>query len=330
MITFSFVNYSKHFVACQRSFVIGGLRSCSSSKTKCNFDKPFLVKLQHRSVLKLSGKDSLDFLQGLVTNDVLQLPSQQCMYSMMLDTRGRIMHDFIMYWLPHDSDLQVLLECEQESKDTILKTLKMYKLRKKVKIAGECESSVWQALGPNALDFDTVNSLFTAKSKSLLFKDPRTPLLGWRIISEQLEVSDDSTKPLENYHAHRLKLGVPEGANDLPIGKCSPLENNIDLMNGISFSKGCYLGQELTARTYHTGVIRKRLMPFMTETGLTLQYNDRIKSSDGKVTGKIRSSNSKGQGLALMKLESLQMKHFCSDNEILPYKPEWWPENLER
>merc|ERR1719244_1227905 len=142
-------------------------------------------------------------------------------------------------------------------------------------------------------------------------RDPRLKDLGWRLISGKgFDVSEALgggaiSRPLIEYREQRYKLGVAEGINDLEPGKTFPLESNLVFLNGISFSKGCYLGQELTARTHHTGVIRKRIMPLIVdnpenlsiETELNLE-NETTKKSVGKFKGCVNN-----YGIGLMRIE---------------------------
>ncbi|KAK7944497.1 hypothetical protein WMY93_000225 [Mugilogobius chulae] len=138
------------------------------------------------------------------------------------------------------------------------------------------------------------------------------------------------------YHRHRYTIGLPEGATDLPSGVALPLESNIVFMNGISFSKGCYIGQELTARTHHTGVVRKRLMPVRLGSSFTtanLEEGAPLQTQGGKPAGKHRSGLG-DLGLSLVRTahakEELTVK--SRDNKEVALKasvPEWWPEDAK-
>ena len=168
---------------------------------------------------------------------------------MFLNTQGRVLFDtFIIKKTPSD----YLIECDQVVQDKLVKHLKMYKVRRKINI------SVIQNQSLGAL-FDTENVLEDVNCDDIDFyyKDSRAKELGFRIVGS----SNNFMNNLDEYTEYRYKLGICEGSNEIPLGKCTPLEYNVEYMHGVSFQKGCYIGQELTARTHHTGVIRKRIMP---------------------------------------------------------------------
>ena len=126
---------------------------------------------------------------------------------------------------------------------------------------------------------------------------------------------------------------MAEGPDDIPQGKCTPLEHNLDYMHGVSFHKGCYLGQELTARTHHTGVIRKRILPLKVEGELTENDNDEVLAvinQSGKSVGKIRRVHG-GVGIGLMRLkESFSAEKLTVNGTLVTIeKPTWWPSEKE-
>lgn len=174
----------------------------------------------------------------------------------------------------------------------------------------------------------------------LMFKDPRISDLGCRIISKvEVDVEKDlststqinSPTSAENYKILRYSLGVGEGVQDLPVGNCFPLESNCDYLHGISFHKGCYIGQELTARTHHTGVTRKRLMPLLFEKPPSSLPKDNILKIDKINLGKLRGIE-RNLGLALLKIETaLEIKEFKVGNEVAKvWRPHWWPLELPK
>ncbi|KAK3746265.1 hypothetical protein QZH41_016517 [Actinostola sp. cb2023] len=135
------------------------------------------------------------------------------------------------------------------------------------------------------------------------------------------------------YEMHRVQLGVSEGMDEIKPGVALPLEYNLDYINGVSFLKGCYIGQELTARTHHTGVIRKRIMPFTfnpPESIIKLEHGTAIKTSSGKTSGKLCVVYG-NYGLALMRMAMISdnKQYVGHDVEVCPYIPKWWPKNEE-
>ena len=173
-----------------------------------------------RAVIRLSGEDVRGFLQGLVTNDVLgALP----VWAGLLTPQGKALFDFIVWADGED----VLLDCEAEQADALIRRLSIYRLRRPIAIVRDPAVSVhWSPDGPEGVP------------------DPRDPALGRRWIG----APDD---PAQGWHAHRLSLGVVEGAAELGQDKTLWLEANAREQNGVSFTKGCYIGQENTARMHH-------------------------------------------------------------------------------
>ena len=303
-----------------------------------------VVPLSHRSIIKLSGEDTLDFLQGLVTNDVHNFPQSTCMYAMILNSKGRVLYDILMYKLKSE-ETSLLLECQKNCVDDILKTFKLYKLRKKVNITVEDHLNVWQvqllrsmAYPPdiNIEDLNTVLAppLFNenldplhASNVALVLPDPRLTWLGWRVISNGQPCSDNLIENNEYYHNFRHFYGIPEGPNELIQGKSLPLESNIDFMNGISFEKGCYLGQELTARSHFTGMIRKRLMPvIISYNKKNIVSETKLFDAKGSKTGKILSTHDQRHGLALIRLDRQNVLHVTANGvQIRVNKTYWWP-----
>lgn len=299
--------------------------------------------LPHRSLLKIQGQDTSPFLQGIITNDMklLEEPGLRAMYSHMLNVQGRTLYDIMLYSLKEaDAGCSVFLECDSTIKDSVLKHLKMYKIRRKVNINPCPELSVWAVLlkRKNASQGEPGKSELSSPEKTLVWEaDPRTQEMGWRLVLDShvdpLEIITSCQKgDTKEYHRHRYAIGLPEGVQDLPPGVALPLESNLDYMQGISFSKGCYIGQELTARTHHTGVIRKRLMPIRLSSPVQdLEEGATLQTQSGKPAGKYRAGVGE-LGLSLIRMahakEVLMLK--SSNNTTVTLEasvPEWWPKD---
>ena len=291
-----------------------------------------------RSVIKLKGEDCYPFLQGLITNDVYELEESDngvgCIYGMILNNKGRIAHDILLYKTDqNDDNSSVLLECDRKSKSNIIKLLKMYKLRKKVQISPEDDVQVFQLLAPDVEDIEEVKSLIQPDyaATTSVFRDPRLADLGYRclaVTANPFSNNIDISSPVD-YHRKRYDFGIPEGIDEIKSGKLLPLETNIDFMNGVSFNKGCYIGQELTARTYHTGVIRKRLVPCALSSAECAEDDRLFVSIEGtakpKRVGKIVSVL-EDKALALMNIEFLSQDIFTkAGSKVDCSKPAWWP-----
>lgn len=184
--------------------------------------------LSDRAIIRLSGEDVRGFLQGLVTNDVLgTLP----VWAGLLTPQGKALFDFII-WADGDD---ILFDCEAEQADALAKRLAIYRLRRAITIARDDSLAVhW--------------SLQAGEGVS----DPRLAALGHRWIAPPTEVAT-------GWHSHRLSLGVAEGAAELGQDKTLWLETNAAELNGVSFTKGCYVGQENTARMNYRQKVNRRL-----------------------------------------------------------------------
>ena len=299
-----------------------------------------LEHLRNRALIKISGTDAASYLQGLITNDMQHLLlGKKCMYSMFLNTKGRVLYDTIVYRI---EDNAFFIECDTEVVKSVERHLKMYKIRRQVDVTTLCDRYNVFALFETNMSSkvedkneDKSNVPLNLASDQYIFCDPRTSLLGHRIIASKdlgidkitssCNVEIDSNKP-ESYRWLRYFLGVGEGVSELPPGECFPLESNCDYLHGVSFHKGCYIGQELTARTHHMGVIRKRLMPLnFLKVPSNYSVNDTI-LSDGKNLGKLRGIEGTA-GLALLRIDQcLGLEEIKIGNGMATTKkPAWWP-----
>ncbi|NXF77485.1 CAF17 transferase, partial [Sclerurus mexicanus] len=226
----------------------------------------------------------------------------------------------------------ILLECDSSALDPLQRHLKLYKIRRKVDIAPRPDLSLWAVLpGDSSLPKSAGRAV-------LLAPDPRTELMGWRLIAEKGAdpseiIPGSEVGNVQDYHRHRYKQGIPEGVKDLPPGVALPLESNLAYLNGISFTKGCYIGQELTARTHHMGVIRKRLLPVCLSAPLPSQgipEGAEILTEAGKRAGKFRAGGG-DLGIALLRLahvnEPLCVSLGGDKVKLSASMPEWWPKN---
>ncbi|XP_064618390.1 putative transferase CAF17 homolog, mitochondrial [Liolophura sinensis] len=299
-------------------------------------------KLLSRGAFKVEGKDSSDFLQGLITSNMkwVEVP-RSAMYAMMLNAQGRVMYDLLVYNISASSDRPCfLIECDRTATDSLIKDIKKYKLRKKIDIVNMTDSVCLSAVLPPDTP-ESLQELSVPDSDCLIFaQDPRVKDFGWRLITTADNSNMDSvsklgvSSPEQDYHIRRYRWGISEGCIDLPPGNCFPLESNLVYLNGACFQKGCYIGQELTARTYHTGVTRKRLMPLIFEKlPENISPGTDIKTEDNKQAGKYRHSVGH-YGLGLMRLAEIdkQLVIKNEDNQAFPVstvRPRWWPDEAE-
>lgn len=301
--------------------------------------------MKSRGMIRLNGIDVFPFLQGLVTNDVFQLSEErESIYTMMLNSQGRVLYDMIIYRKNHESETScVLIECDHEVTKEVISLFKKYKIRKKVDITEVSDEYKSFAALPSEEIEKRLWLPIKQGEVTLANPDPRLEQFGWRVVareeSEALSAIDSGceieTREEKEYHIQRYKVGLPEGTVDLPSGNCLPLESNLVFHNGVSFTKGCYIGQELTARSYHTGVIRKRLAPIEFEkvpeniqSGVTIETEDTNKNA-----GKYRNSVERF-GLGLIRLAEIKKRlvipspngHLYS---VKAHIPNWWPQEGE-
>lgn len=298
--------------------------------------------LKSRSLIRLTGPDTSSFLQGLITNDIGHFlhHNVSSLFAMFLNQQGRVLFDAIVYNISSSPSAETfLLECDSSIINDLIRHLKLYKVRKKVEIFPVSDQIVWSIFFPSwevTMDKShTSQSLYQNLVNTLdpivLIVDPRHAGLGYRLILpvNSLPKLDPEKETAGLYIEQRYSLGIGEGVQDHPPEKCFPLECNLDYLHGISFHKGCYIGQELTARIHHTGVVRKRLMPVHFEKdGMTIPENCIIQNEKNENVGRFRIA--KGlYGLALLRIsESLNSRHLILkelDVELTTKKPFWWP-----
>lgn len=230
-----------------------------------------LAALPSRQLLAVSGPEAAKFLQGIITANVTAedgLPRKDAFYAGFLNATGRVVHDIFVYPFQAGSGLPIqedgfLLEADASQMARFAKLIKRYKLRAKVAVRNITpdDATVWQAWD----DSPQSQLNLSANASRMVLKDPRAPGLGYRILqlNKNTPEIDLDTASEDAYTIRRYLNGVPEGQDEILREQGLPLESNMELMNGIDFHKGCYVGQELTIRTKHRGVVRKRILPCM-------------------------------------------------------------------
>lgn len=278
-------------------------------------------QLTSRAVIRVSGPDAGPFLQGLMTNDIRHVEEEnvQSMYCMFLNNQGRILYDALIYRGLSPGDF--LVECDDECQSALLKHLTMYRIRKKVSVSPGSDLGVWAL-------FEQPSTL--KEGDFIVTRDPRMKELGWRVVGCKNLLNETLSSIHEDeYSRLRYSLGVGEGARDLPPGTSFPLECNCDYLHGVSFHKGCYLGQELTARTYHTGVIRKRLMPLtFASPPEDLSVGNPVHDEKGSKIGKLRAlTPGSVYGLGLLRIQQAlsAVKLTVESSPVRTHRPSWWP-----
>ncbi|HTQ12343.1 MAG TPA: hypothetical protein VMH86_00605 [Rhizomicrobium sp.] len=243
------------------------------------------LRLDDRAVIALTGPEARGFLQGLITNDIAALAPGKALYAALLAPQGKILFDFLLA----EGDGAILMDCAAPSAQALTKRLKMYRLRARVEIEPREQLAVLAEPG-GPLPEAGIN-----------FADPRHDGLGHRSIGARAEMPAGAA-PGETYLMHRLDLGIPEGA-DFGSDRIFALDGGLDELHAVSFTKGCYVGQELTARMKHRGTARKRLLTLRGETALPAPGT--ALRAEGREIGEITSVYGT-RGFALVRLDRLE------------------------
>jgi folate-binding protein YgfZ len=220
-----------------------------------------IARLTDRGVVKVYGSDSEKLLQGLVTNDLEGLHLNEARHAGLLSPQGKILFDFFVVRITDG----YLLDVAVSKAADLVKRLNMYKLRANVAINDVSPNfAVYAVWGEGA-------PALTATRTCLSFIDPRHPSLGIRWLADSPPPPDKQVVELAHidYDALRVHLGVPEGGKDYVFGDTYPHEADFDLFNGVSFTKGCYVGQEIVARMQNKSVVRKRIVKVFSASPLT-------------------------------------------------------------
>ncbi|MBM3597436.1 MAG: folate-binding protein YgfZ [Alphaproteobacteria bacterium] len=294
--------------------------------------EPVHVVLPSRGAIALTGPDARSFLQGLVSNDVTRVAKDRAIYAAFLTAQGKFLHDFFLIEL----DDALIIDCEGQRLADLKKRLGLYKLRSKIALEDASQRFVIAA-APGAealarLGLSEEPGRAVALDGGVAFVDPRLAAMGARFVLPRegaeaaLAATGLAAGTVDGYERLRLELGLPDGSRDLEVEKSILLENGFDELNGVDWKKGCYMGQELTARTKYRGLIKKRLMPVEIDGPLPAPGTPVLLGQ--QEAGELRS----GQGnraLALLRLEQVEQAKSsgapltAGDARIKPVRPAW-------
>jgi folate-binding protein YgfZ len=275
--------------------------------------------LPHRGVVAVRGPDRVEFLQGLISNDTTKVAPGAAIWAALLTPQGRFLNEMFVAEGGGDT---LLLETERERAPALARKLSLYKLRSKVTV--EDRSSAMEV----AAVFGGPQAPLAPLAGAIAFPDPRLHELGYRVLGpsgtlERMLAAQGMTEaPFAEYDALRLALGVPDGSRDLPVEKALLLENGFDELHGVDWNKGCYMGQELTARTKYRALIRKRLLPVNIEGDAPSPGT--LVHMDGKEVGELRSGSGK-RALALLQIDAVRSGAVLSADgqRVVPEIPSW-------
>lgn len=248
--------------------------------TKPPLQSPFFVTLPNRAALRVSGPEAHHFLQNLISNDMDLLQSQPQIYAHLLTPQGKFLFDFI---ITRNAENDYTLDAEGGSRaDELLKKLTLYRLRSKVELALENNTPVYVVFHTDAP------------------ADPRHPHLGHRSFTRPDDLPEE---PFDTWDTLRITLGVPDGSRDMEIEKSTLIESRIDVFHGVSFTKGCYIGQEITARMHNRGLAKKHLIAVKANGAPLPPPGTDILNTEGHLIGEMRSCCGE-IGMALIKDEA--------------------------
>jgi hypothetical protein len=248
---------------------------------------------KNRAIFKLQGPDTLSFLQGIITNDSETLAENNILYTVMLTPTGRFHFEFFLYQGNKDGNICVYLDTPAPFAKDLFKRMRLFKLRTNVTIEDISDKAHMVTYHGG-----------TPPSESFSFQDPRHPHMGHRGLLFE-GAPEENHQDDDVFYTHLcLKHCIPRAGFELIQDKTMPLEANLEELNALCFTKGCYLGQELTARTKHQGMVRKKLYPVliegkiedqMIEQGITIYDNSR------KIG--VLLSSEQGLGIAKLRIE---------------------------
>lgn len=260
---------------------------------------PRIAHLDSRALIRISGPDARPFLHTLLTQNVETLAPGELRFAALLSPPGRLLFDLFL-WGEADA---VVLDVAADRRDALLQRLAMYRLRADVAVEPD-DRPVLAAWGKALPDG------FSA--------DPRTPALGGRRIGG--ETATDATE--DDWQAHRLSVGVPDPAADAPSDKTWAIEANFDLLNGIDFQKGCFIGQETTSRMKRRGAIKTRMLPIAFD-GPPPPFGTEV--LNGELRAGEMLSGRDGGAMATLRLDRLEGNLTIDGRPVTVRWPEWMP-----
>ena len=283
-------------------------------------DKSF-IPLPERGLIQIKGPDAKDYLQGLVSQDIQRVDAEHAVYSAFLTPQGKFLYDFFVFEL----DDALVLDCEGPRRSDFFKRLSIYKLRSDVQLADITDA--FQVYG--VLDSLGLSERGAAKAfgPGVAYADPRLAAMGCRAVLPKGDTAPLTDAGLTEadfdvYERHRIALGLADGSRDMAPDKALLLENGFEELDGVSFSKGCFMGQELTARTRYRGLVKKRLLPVKIEGDVP--ESGTVFKVDGKEAGEMRTTAG-DLGLALVRLDKLEdgVTFTCGGATLTPMVPDW-------
>lgn len=262
------------------------------------------ISLPGRGLLRLEGPDRVDFLNGLVSNDVRLASTARSLYAALLTPQGKFLADM---FISAQQDA-LWLDAAADHAADLLRRLKLYRLRAKVEITAVAGWQAWALLGAGAgaaLGLDAAAGSAGPSGAGFACIDPRLAAMGARVWQPEGSPPPPG-EPADTgaYERLRLRLGLPDGARDIETDKGLLLEHHFEALHGVDFRKGCYVGQELTARTKYRGLVKKQLFRVECDAGDLPPPGTMVTCGDAEA-GVMRTGSGRF-GLALLRLEQVE------------------------
>ncbi|TVQ82565.1 MAG: folate-binding protein [Micavibrio sp.] len=273
-----------------------------------------ICQIDNRGIVSVAGGEAEKLLQSLVTNDVTQISPGGAGYGCLLTPQGKFLHDFLV---TRDGAGVFFLECEAARAPELIRSLKIYAMRTGVEVADASEDyrifAAWDMAGGTTLPL-----------AEIWYRDPRLEELGFRAVipvGQAGEVAENAE--FADYDRLRIASAVPDGSRDMIPQRSTLLDHNIDALGGIAWKKGCYVGQEVTARMHYRGLVKKRLLPVKSQAGTALpETGAEVTDGDGRRAGEMRSICG-DSGLALLRLEKAGEALVCDGAKLEVSVPEY-------
>jgi folate-binding protein YgfZ len=250
--------------------------------------------LRDRGVIEVGGAEAPGFLQRLITNSVLNIPKGEGRYTGLLTPQGKLLFDFFVVPLPEGPDAGYLIDCAGEQTADLVKRLNLHKMRAKIAIEDQSNKFAVAAIFGGEV---------AARLEGLIYRDMRAPDMGLRAIVSRAALAKLDRAEASRYEPHRIAQGVPKGGVDFVYGDAFVHDINLDLMNGVDFKKGCYVGQEVVARVHYRNSARKRIVKIHYDGPAPAQGTQ--VTAGGTIIGQV-GSTAGALGLAMVRLDRLE------------------------
>ena len=250
--------------------------------------------LGDRGVIEVGGADATVFFQRLITNSVLNIPKGEGRYAGLLTPQGKLLFDFFVVPLPEGPGAGYFIDCAGEQTADLVKRLNLHKMRAKIAIEDQSKKFAVAAIFGGEV---------AAGIEGVFYRDTRAAGMGLRIIAARDAVARLEDAGEAAYEAHRVTQGVPKGGVDFRYGDAFVHDVNLDLMNGVDFKKGCYVGQEVVARVYYRNSARKRIVKVHFD-GPAPAQGTQITAGETNI-GQV-GSTAGVEGLAMVRLDRLE------------------------